>query len=208
MKIKWQKLLFVVFAVIFILILTIEITPFNDLLTLPLVYKEPLGKREVIIVLGGGIKKNGSLAEQTTERVNEGLYLLRENYASKLIMAGGQAKNGKWPESEKMRDYALSLGENTQNILNESGSKNTYENAVNSLALMAKQDLKDAVVVTSPYHTKRACLIFKKLKAEITCQPVEKKFLNPLNPWEKIVYFKAILREYGAFVYFKIKGYI
>lgn len=123
-------------------------------------------------------------------------------------MSGGQAKNRLWPESEIMKKYAVSAGINPENIIKESASRNTYENAVNSLAVMADRGFEDALVVTSPYHSRRACLVFKKLKAEITCVPVEKKFLKSPNFWEKILYFKALAREYGAIVYFKILGYI
>jgi uncharacterized SAM-binding protein YcdF (DUF218 family) len=205
---KWQKLLFVFLSVIIVLFIAIEITPLNDWLTLPLIHQDPLGKKEVIIVLGGGIKKDGSLIKQTAERTKEGLALFEESYAGKMIFAGGQAKNRHWPESEKMKDYALSLGNNGENIITEINSKNTYENAVNSLKIMADQGFNNALVVTSPYHTRRACLIFKKLKAEITCRPVRNAFIAPLNFWEKMTYFKGVIREYCAIVYFKILGYI
>lgn len=205
---KWQKYLFVFSSVIIVLIIAIEITPLNDLLALPLIHKDPLEKREVIIVLGGGIKKDGSLTKQTAERTREGLAIFQKDYAEKMIFTGGQAKNRNWPESEKMRDYALSLGNNGENIIAEINSKNTYENAVNSLEIMANQGLKNALIITSPYHTRRACLIYNKLKAEITCVPVENKLIKQLNPWEKIQYFRGLIREYGAIVYFKILGYI
>ncbi|MFH1367067.1 MAG: YdcF family protein [Patescibacteria group bacterium] len=205
---KWQKSLFVFLSLIFVLVLAVEITPLNDLLTLPLIQKDPLEKRGVIIILGGGIKKDGRLAKQTAERTQEGLALSQEGYAGEILLAGGQAKNRSWPESDKMKEYALSLGNSGENIIKESASKNTYENAVNSLAIMSDHGFKDALVVTSPYHTRRACLIFKKLGTEITCQPVRNEFISPLNFWEKLHYFKGLIREYGAIVYFKIKGYI
>ena len=205
---KWQKSLYFLGSFLIILCLAIEITPLNDWLSLPLTEKDHLQNSAVIIVLGGGIKKDGSLTKQTQERTKEGVALLKEDYAPYLLLSGGQAKNRLWPESDRMTGYALSLGADPQKILKESVSKNTYENAVDSLTIMTNRNLKNALVVTSPYHTRRACSVFKKLKTTISCQPVDKKFIDPLNPWEKIIYFKTIVREYGAFIYFKIKGYI
>ncbi|MFA5069746.1 MAG: YdcF family protein [Patescibacteria group bacterium] len=205
---KWQKFLYFFGSFLIILFLAIEITPFNDLLAQPLVKKDGRQKSDVIIVLGGGIKKDGTLNKQTQERVKMGVVLSQEEYAPYLLLAGGQAKNRLWTESDIMTGYALSIGADPLKILKESASKNTYENAVNSLAIMANRGDKNALVVTSPYHTKRACAIFEKLTAEIYCQPVNKSLLFRQGPWDKIIYFKQMIREYGAIILFKIKGYI
>ena len=208
MKRLWQKLLYLIFSAVIILLLAIEITPLNDLLTRPLLKKDHLAKSGVIIVLAGGLNKTNELNEQTKERMGEGIKIYGENFAGQMIVAGDLGKKRLITESQRMKEYAVSAGIKPENIREEPRSKNTYQNAKYSLEIMAENSLKNAIVVTSPYHTFRACQIFKKLKADVLCQPVEKEFLSPKNAWDKIIYFKQVLREYGAIVYFKILGYI
>jgi uncharacterized SAM-binding protein YcdF (DUF218 family) len=106
-----------------------------------LVVNEEPKPADVIIVLSSG-----------TDRVEEGVTLYNLGYASKILFSGDGANN--------MAIQAESLGIPQNNILIENNSESTFENAKYSAAIMEAQEFKSAIVVTSPYHTRRASILF------------------------------------------------
>ena len=96
---------------------------------------------DVIIVLGGDMS-----------RVNAGVDLYEQGYANKILLTGTSA--------ERMNSLAQSLGVPEANIILEEKARTTYENAKYSFQIMEDRGFKSAIVVTSPYHTRRASIIF------------------------------------------------
>jgi uncharacterized SAM-binding protein YcdF (DUF218 family) len=97
-----------------------------------------------------------------------------------------------------MMQQALSQGIPESSILLEDRSLSTFENAKYSLKIVEDQGYKSAIVVTSPYHTRRASIIFAQFFKEIhliIC-PV------PYDPaithgwWENIYSIQFIISEY------------
>ena len=66
-----------------------------------------------------------------------------------------------------MMRQALSQGIPESSILLEDRSLSTFENAKYSLKIMQDQGNKSAIIVTSPYHTRRASIIFAQFFKEI-----------------------------------------
>lgn len=107
-----------------------------------LVVNEEPKQSDVIIVLSGG---NG--------RVEYGVKLYQSGYADKLLLSGS---------SPRMLRQAMSLGVPEDHILLENKSRTTFGNAKYSSEIMRSQGFKSAIVVTSPYHTRRAGIIFNQ----------------------------------------------
>ena len=61
-----------------------------------------------------------------------------------------------------MAKQARRSGVSTNDILMDQQAKNTYENAKNVAAIIKEQKYKTIILVTSPYHSTRAALEFKK----------------------------------------------
>lgn len=207
MKIRLVLKILSVFLITGWLILLLAIfTGLDKIIVKPLIVNEPAQKKDVIIVLGSGVDKDlASLNLQAEERVDRGVKLWQNGFAPYLIVAGGLVKKTNYTEADKLSEYALRKGLLPDKLLKESRSINTYENAVFSQEIMKEKNWQNALVVTSDYHTNRACRIFRKLKMSVEClaAPVAQD-----NVYERYQYFRSIVREYGATVYYWLKGYI
>src|SRR5690606_1117851 len=100
-----------------------------------------------------------------------------------------------------MQSYALAIGVPAETIIEEDRSRNTYENAVLSKDVMTERRLQSAMVVTSDYHSFRACAVFRAQDIDTVCVPAAVS----LSPTERM---KAVLREYAAVLYCWVKGYL
>lgn len=205
-KIAWWS---VSFVVVVVALNVLFMTWPAGVLQMPLVVNEEPRTTDVIIVLGAGARKHGDpLPPQAKERVQRGVQLLNEGYAPRMIVAGGLSKQSGYVEAELMQTYAMQLGVPSDSIVKESSSKNTWENAVNALEIMRRNEWDDALVVTSSYHTLRACMIFRKLKATVRCVAAPLSTIPTDTIYERLTDFRSVAREYGAIVYFVFLHYL
>jgi len=192
------------------LVLIILFTPWlTDLLARPLTLHEQPQATDVIIVLGGGVRKKvPQLPVQPQLRLEMGVSLWQDQWAPWLIVSGGENKKTKLVEADFMAAYARQIGLPTEAVIEENRSRDTHENAINTLAIMSRQSWTTALVVTSNYHTWRACKIFRKLQADVRClaAPIRRTDNQPLG--DRLNDLRSVVREYGAIVYGWLRGYI
>jgi len=192
-----------------IVILLGTVTNVYTFLAQPLVRDEAPDTRDVIIILGGGIVTDlKMLPWGVQERVDAGLGLYEEGYSQNIIVAGGRVQGHDYSESQFMEEYIRWRGFEEARIIEESRSTSTYENAINSLAIMEGQNWSTAFVVTSDYHTRRACKVFEKLNADIICIAAYERVGFSKNLFRNAGNFRAVVREYAATIYYMTRGYI
>lgn len=154
------------------------------------------------IVLGAGLRIDGSLTDLAVERVDHAIEIFDSTNIS-LLFSGGKTPYG--IEAETMSIYARELGHGGK-VLIEDKSTSTYENARFSDRLLDERDeeVNSIILVTSSFHSRRALATFKKQMPERTIYvtyPEESAVLNDTvrARWKGLY---RIVREYVAqFVY-------
>lgn len=107
-------------------------------------------KADAIVAVSGG---------DTSARVAEAVKLYNQGWADKLVFSGAALDTTGPSNAEAMRDQAINVGVPSSAILTESNSQDTTENAFLTSALVGS--VNRIIVVTSPYHQRRAGLEFK-----------------------------------------------
>lgn len=207
MKTKlWIKILLGLLLFAWIVLALAVFDRLDNLMVQPLITNEAPQKSDVIIILGGGVDKDiQDTGPAVDQRLDKGIELWHNKYAGYIILAGGLVKKTGYTEADKLLEYTLEKGVPASNVIKESQSLSTYENALFSQEIMRQKGWQTALVVTSDYHTKRACKIFRKLNMNVKCVAAS---VPHDSPSDKLDYFRAILREYAATVYYWLKGYI
>jgi len=125
--------------------------------------------KNAIILLGGGTIKQRTinLVQPTIiaySRLSETTRLYQSCIKSKnkctVIISGGDPLNNGVSEAAIYRDYLVSLGIKNNDILLESKSMNTYQNAKFTSELLKKEKFDQVLLVTSCFHLKRSLLDF------------------------------------------------
>lgn len=115
--------------------------------------QDSLRPSDVIVAVSGG---------ETQQRAAEAIKLYRQGYAPKLIFSGAaQDKNGP-SNAASMRQQALTAGVPSQDIYIEEDSANTAENATNTTPILKQLGVERVILVTSPYHQRRASIDFRR----------------------------------------------
>lgn len=134
--------------------------------------KNPNARADAAIVLGAAVWGNNP-SPVFAERINHALDLYNQGQVRVLIFTGGIGANSKHAEGDVARAYAIGKGVPPKAILVESKSKTTWENLSGAKKLMVGSNLKSAVIVSDPYHLRRAGMMARKLGMKYVCSPTE-----------------------------------
>lgn len=115
---------------------------------------------DAIVAISGG---------NTAVRAAEAIKLYKDGWSDTLIFSGAAADTSGPSNAEVMRRQAIAEGVPARSIEVETYSKTTKENAERTKALLVKVGgggAKRVILVTSPYHQRRASLEFHALAGE------------------------------------------
>jgi uncharacterized SAM-binding protein YcdF (DUF218 family) len=135
-----------------------------------------------IVVLGGGhrsdpsLPANSQISAAALKRVVEGVRLHKALPGSTLLFSGG-AVFDPVPEAEVMARIAMLLGVKPEDIILESNSRDTAEEAKIIATMIGR---KRFILVTSAAHMPRTMALFKKRGLEPIPAPTD--FLAPKAP--------------------------
>lgn len=105
---------------------------------------------DAIVAVSGG---------DTSARVAEAIKLYKDGWANQLVFSGAALDQSGPSNADAMRSQALKAGVPDSAIITEGESLDTAENAFRTSVLIGTSDR--IIVVTSPYHQRRAGLEFQ-----------------------------------------------
>jgi uncharacterized SAM-binding protein YcdF (DUF218 family) len=105
---------------------------------------------DAIVVISG---------DEQLARFSEGLNLYEHGYGHYLVFSGAAYDNGT-SNADVMRSLAVERGIPDSAILEEPQGEDTWGNAVYTRQVLAAHRLHSAILVTSPYHARRAKMTF------------------------------------------------
>jgi uncharacterized SAM-binding protein YcdF (DUF218 family) len=111
-------------------------------------------KADAIVAVSGG---------NTPVRTAEAIKLYKNGWADTLIFSGAAFDEYSPSNAEVMRNQAIDAGVPIGDIIIEKDSRTTHQNANNVVELFEEHGIKKIIVVTSPYHQRRAGLEFQHL---------------------------------------------
>lgn len=115
--------------------------------------QSPLAKADAIVAISGG---------DTDARTLEAVELYQAGWAPRIIFSGAALDPNGPSNAKVMATAAEAQGVPASAIALDEAATNTRENATNVAAIMATQHDKSIILVTSPYHQRRAYIVFRR----------------------------------------------
>ncbi len=161
-----------------------------------LVIRDPLVQVDAVIAVSG----------DGPERAKTASALLQQGYAHWLILSGSKRGAAVGGATAAMLRAALYAGVPEGRILIDEQSLSTLDNARNSAGLMRTHGLRRAILVTSPYHTRRAAWVFRSefisRGLEIHVYAVDQSFFEVRQWWMRERDRDLVVREYEKLLAF------
>lgn len=150
-------------------------------------------KADCIIVLGAGIRDDGSPTWMLEDRIKIGDKLYQNHAADKIIMSGDHGRDNH-DEVNTMKNYAINEGIPSEDIFMDHAGFETYDSLYRARDIFGA---KKVMIVTQEYHLYRALYIADKLGIDARGVTSDLRFYS-----KKMAYWK--FREYLA----RVKSFI
>lgn len=112
-----------------------------------------LAKADTIVAISGG---------DTTSRTAEAVKLYDDGWAKHIIFSGAALDPNSPSNAETMARAAEKLGVPAAAIELDEAASNTRQNAAGVATIMEREKFTSMILVTSPYHQRRADITFRR----------------------------------------------
>lgn len=183
-------------------------TPLLWTLASPLQIVDVPRKADVIAVFAGGVGESGRAGGGYQERVQHAANLYLAGYSSHLVFSSGFVFA--FQEAEVMRDLAVALGVPPDAIILERQASSTYENVIYTRDIMIVNNWEQLLVVSSPYHMRRAMLTWRKQAPsfQVVSTPVSESQYYAHERTASLEQIRGIVWEYAAIVVYWWRGWL
>ena len=186
---------------------------------------EEVGKYDVGIVLGGMFEYNNDLkvlsARSHADRIWQAITLYKKGKIKKILISGasGYVSDRGLQEAEQLKEVLLNWGFPEKDLLVETVSRNTHENALETKKVLNRSypHFKKFLLITSGFHMKRSLACFEKEK--IKCSPFSTDLITGPKSnyyWDQYVVpnietlfgWNRLIKETIGYMTYYIVGYI
>ncbi len=202
-----KKMFIPVCTMVFIYLLLFH-TQFIWWVASPLKIEHSLDQANAIVVFAGGVGESGKAGGGYQERVKHAVDLYNKHKANKLIFSSGYSFSFK--EAELMKQLAVNLGIPESAILLEEKAGSTYQNVLFTYELLRENNWKKIILVSSPYHMRRALLTWEKNAPDIKviASPVKKSQYYDYELGPNTDQIRGILHEYASMLVYWWRDWI
>ena len=142
-------------------------------------YRRPA---DAAVIFGAQVYPSGLPSQTLADRIATGVELYRQGLAPRLIMSGGEGKEG-FDEAAVMRDVAVAAGVDPAAIVVDSAGITTEATVANVAALLnlGPGSSTRLIAVSQAYHLPRVQLAFAVTGIDVLTVPaVDPQFIGPM----------------------------
>ena len=174
-----------------------------------------------MVVLGGGFAtevttvRGGYDLNAAGDRFVEALRLALKYPQARILVSGGDGTITGHDEGDAVIAERMfsAFGIDKSRLIEDRLSRTTYENAINTKALLASNGLSGCLLITSGFHMPRSMGIFRKLDIPVLPWPVDYRSggndtlrLDATQPWLNTELLGIAVREWIGLVGYYVAG--
>jgi uncharacterized SAM-binding protein YcdF (DUF218 family) len=163
--------------------------------------KNPVVRQADVIVVLGTAQLNGKPGDALEARLIEAKRIFDLGYAPTIITVGAGAPGDRTTEAASGKNWLRAHGVPAKKIIAIEEGRDTLVSTKAYASLMKKRYVSDVIIVTDPYHCKRAMTMANDQGVVSTCSPVQTGPNTIANSG-----YKYLLRESGAYLVYITVG--
>ena len=163
--------------------------------------KNPVVRQADVIVVLGTAQLNGRPGDALEARLVEAKRIYDLGYASSIITVGAGAPGDRTTEAASSKYWLRKNGIPAKKITAIEEGRDTLVSTKAYAAVMKKRYVSDVIIVTDPYHCKRAMAMANDQGVISTCSPVQSGPNTIANSG-----YRYLLREAGAYLVYITVG--
>lgn len=189
-------------------------TPIVSPLVAPFVRRDAVSAipTDAVIVLSGGLTDDGRVSEQALDRLLSAAEVLRQREIVGLglsVVTQGRSAHMVTSEQDQRRLVALLAPDVTPQFVYQVNS--SRDEAVAFAALAVRQGWRRVVLVTSPMHSRRACMTLEHAGLSVECRPAEGRDYSVdrmVTGRNRRLAFRDVMYESAATLLYRSRGWM
>ena len=199
-------------ALLLLLLIVVAYTPAAIGPARTLIRTDPVPPHvDAVVVLSAGVTVDGFLQGQGLDRLLTGLALIKRGVAPSLIVTR---------EERDLGDRIVNTAADQESLIALAGvvkfvatplEASTHDEAMAVRKIADRSGWKRIILVTSPFHTKRACATFEHVGLAVTCVPSDSRDIavhSLASPRDRVGAFSMWIYEMAATLHYKRLGWI
>ena len=155
----------------------------------------PLIRNGDVIVVLGAAQLDGRPGEVLQARLDEAKRIYDLGLAPRIITVGAGAPGDRTTEAASGKYWLTTNGIKSKNVTALEVGRDTWVSTENYVKFMKLKEMEDVIIVTDPFHCRRAMTMANDLGVTATCSPVQTG-PNSLDNSGK----RYLIRETGAYL--------
>ena len=162
--------------------------------------RDERGPADVIIVLGAA-QYNGKPSQVYQARLDHALMLYHAGLARYMLFTGGKRPADRVTEAETGRAYAREHGVPDSAIFLEEHGRTTWQSLQTSTAIMSRERLHTAILVSDPFHALRLRRMARDLGMQAHVSPASHSRIQSTG-----LQWHYVIREMSTYALYRMLG--
>jgi uncharacterized SAM-binding protein YcdF (DUF218 family) len=209
---RFSRVVPVVVSALLAVVIVVAYTGVADRAALAFIREDPLpDSADAVIALSAGVTADGYMTQQGVDRTLKAVELVKRRIAPVLVLTREERRGGGVSVSPARDQRQLASLAGVSAVLTTGRVTSTHDEVVQIAAMSRARGWKHVVVVTSPFHSQRACATFEKTGLVVTCAPSDSRDIAVKRlkyPGDRIGAFGMWLYETAGTLRYRQRGWI
>ena len=205
-----------VFPVIdLLLIAVVAVVSYTTLIVEPakgLIRSDPVPRSaDAVVALSAGMTADGFLTQQSADRAIKAVELVERGVAPTLLFTREEKRDKNLRFNSAEDQLRLANLANLRSIISTRPVKSTRDEALAVASIAKYRNWRHIVLVTSPFHSRRACKTFENVGLMVSCVPSDSREIavnRLVYPHDRVGAFALWLYETAGTLRYRLAGWI
>jgi uncharacterized SAM-binding protein YcdF (DUF218 family) len=188
--------------------LLVAFVPVTGFLMQGLKRQDALKPCPAVVVLGSNAFKDQTLGSDEQERLIKAYEILRQGWAASIVLTRPCPPATPWDGAVRREMEELKLDYPVDVV---GPVRDTHDEAVATARLARERGWDTIILVTQPWHMRRAAAAFEKAGLRVFCAPCSEGNYDATNldgPGDRIAGFHDWLHEETGYLYYRVRGWV
>ena len=209
---RFSKIVPIIATALLGMVIVVSYTGVADRAALGFIREDPVpDSADAVVALSAGVTADGYMTQQGLDRTLSAVELVKRCIAPVLVLTREERLGSGVrvsPASDQRRLAALA---GVSEVLTTGRVTSTHDEAVQVAGIARARGWQHVVLVTSPFHSRRACATFEKTGLVVSCAPSDSRDIAVKRlkyPSDRIAAFGMWLYETAGTLRYRQRGWI
>jgi len=166
---------------------------------------------DAVVVLSAGVTGDGFMPQQGSDRLRKALELIQAKRAPTLVVSRERRFISRKPVSSIADQNRMIAMAGVPAFIATGWARSTHDEALYVAKVARHRGWERIILVTSPFHSRRACATFERAGVRVSCVPADSRDIavhSLRDPDDRIAAFAMLIYEIAGTIRYQQQGWL